>query len=402
MIKKIAALAAMAALISVASSSVYASGFRLPDEDVAAMGMANAFSAQADNPSANWYNPAALVWLEGTQAKIGSVFIRPTMSHQNIDGTTDKSDTVWHAQPHAYFSHKINEDFAFGFAMTAPFGLSTNWATTAETANDATYSNLKVLNYNLNGAYKINDKFSVALGFDVATIDAWLYNTGSYESKLSGNGKGVGFNAAVAYKPSDTLSFDMSYRSKEKMSINGTLTMVSPVPVSALNSSYVADTTLTLPDIFMAGVSYKATSKLRVNADFDYTGWSSYDELDVHNTFVDQSQLRDWNNSCAIRLGGEYAVTEALKTRLGIVYDATPLSNDRYEPRIPDADRMGYSAGASYAYKAWTFDASYMYLRLNDRTVSNSLGGGNTVLPELNGTWSMDAQLVGLSTSYKF
>jgi long-chain fatty acid transport protein len=417
MVKKIAAFAAIVAILGAISNRAHASGFALPEEDITAMGMANAFSAQADNPSANWYNPAALVWLEGNQVQIGEVFIDPQASHtytQNGASKTDSSASVWRGQPDAYFSHKINADFAFGFGITAPFGLSTNWDTNSVASSEATYSNLKVLNYDLNGAYKVNDKLSVALGFDVATIDAWLYNmvpgtNNTIQAQITGNGKGVGFNAAVAYKATEDLNFAASYRSREKMSIYGTLTTLG-----ALNSSGDADTSLTLPDMFTAGASYKATPKLRVNADFNYTGWSSYDDLDIHsnnaafNQYILQGaatsidQIRDWSNVCAIRLGGEYAVTDALKARIGWVYDATPLSGDRFEPRIPDSNRIGYAGGASYTVKAWTFNAAYMYMRMNDRLVGNSMGGGSTVDTNLDGDWSMYAHLIGIGASYKF
>ena len=50
-----------------------AAGFRLPDQDAAAMGMAGAFVGQADNPSAVWYNPAAMTRLEGTRIERGAI-----------------------------------------------------------------------------------------------------------------------------------------------------------------------------------------------------------------------------------------------------------------------------------------------------------------------------------------
>ena len=46
--------------IAAFSSRSFASGFRLPDQDSAAMAMGGAFVGQADNPSATWYNPAGI------------------------------------------------------------------------------------------------------------------------------------------------------------------------------------------------------------------------------------------------------------------------------------------------------------------------------------------------------
>lgn len=83
-----------AALLATAAFSAEsrAAGFRLPDQDAAAMGMAGAFAGQADNPSAVWYNPAGITRLDGTRISAGVIGIYPVMQHQNTDGTTDVSE----------------------------------------------------------------------------------------------------------------------------------------------------------------------------------------------------------------------------------------------------------------------------------------------------------------------
>jgi long-subunit fatty acid transport protein len=54
---------------------VYAGGFAIDEQGAAAMGRANAFSAQADDPSALFYNPAGIGQLEGTEISVGTTFI---------------------------------------------------------------------------------------------------------------------------------------------------------------------------------------------------------------------------------------------------------------------------------------------------------------------------------------
>jgi len=55
-----------AARSAVHASTSFAAGFRLPEAGAKAMGMGFAFTAQADDPSAIYFNPAGLTQLQGT------------------------------------------------------------------------------------------------------------------------------------------------------------------------------------------------------------------------------------------------------------------------------------------------------------------------------------------------
>ena len=52
-------------------ASVYSAGFQIYNQDAAAAGMGNSFTAVADNGSAVFYNPAGINQLEGTQLRSG-------------------------------------------------------------------------------------------------------------------------------------------------------------------------------------------------------------------------------------------------------------------------------------------------------------------------------------------
>ncbi len=408
MLKKSAGFAA--AIIPLAMTvSTHAAGFRLPDTSVTALGMANAFSAQADNASANSYNPAAMAWLDGTQTMLGANFIYPSMKHENTDGKTDRSASVWHIQPHAFATHNFGK-FSLGMGASAPFGLSSQWAQNSETSKAATYSSMKVANYNLNAAYKLSDKLAVAAGFDFATIDASLYNMAStspsmIEQRLDGTGNGVGFNAGVMYRPTDDLSLGLSYRSRIILSITGNVVLHN-VTTQTTMRNVPADTRLTLPDILLLGASWKATDRLRVNFDLDYTGWSSYDQLIIHNSLSAGGasvKYKEWNNVVAARLGAEYKLNTAWTMRGGLVYDPNPIPDEHFDPIVPDSDRLGVAAGTTFRKGNWSVDAGYMFLHFLSRNVNNSMGGSNTTVDStLNGTWKAVAHLIGVSTSYAF
>ena len=69
-----------AAMLMFAASPAMAGSFRIPEAGTPAMGQANAFVGQADDPSAVHHNAAGIVNLEGTQIMGGMNLITPRSS----------------------------------------------------------------------------------------------------------------------------------------------------------------------------------------------------------------------------------------------------------------------------------------------------------------------------------
>jgi len=65
-------LVAGALALGLGSASAYAGGFQVPEMGIKAMGMGNAFTAVANDPSALWFNPAGISFQHGTAVTIGS------------------------------------------------------------------------------------------------------------------------------------------------------------------------------------------------------------------------------------------------------------------------------------------------------------------------------------------
>src|SRR3990172_5072596 len=121
------------ACIVLFSSLGFAAGFRLPEQDSAALGMASAFVGQADNPSAVWYNPAGITQLDGTRVSVGVIGISPELTHENTNGTKDGARRDAHLPVQLYSTHKRNDKIGIGFGINNPFGLATDWSNTSFT-----------------------------------------------------------------------------------------------------------------------------------------------------------------------------------------------------------------------------------------------------------------------------
>lgn len=410
--KRAMAVLAAGLVVMMEVSVSFASGFRLPEQNAAAMGMAGAFVGQADDASAAWYNPAAMTQLDGTRVSAGVIAIAPTLEHANNTvnpGTTDVSERSIHIPAHFYMTHKMNDTVAFGVGINSPFGLSTDWdPTTSSTRYVATFSKVITSEVNPNVAFKISDDLSAAFGIAYVHLRATLEKTayivlpgpivlGNHNFRLSGDGAGWGANAAFMYKHSDATSVGFSYRSRVKIDVDGTASLSGgPAATTATGA-----TAITLPDIIQFGVSHKTSENLTVNADIDYTMWSTFDRIVIvsDNPSFNATDEKQWHDVWCFRIGGQYKLSDQWKLRAGYLYDKNPVGESHFDTRIPDSDRQGISLGTGYAKGNMTVDLAYLYLLFSKRTISSSLSDPDD---SLNGTYKGKAHLAGVTIGYKF
>jgi long-chain fatty acid transport protein len=415
----VSALAVLIFSMVLCPSMSFSAGFRLPDQDATALGMAGAYAGQADNAAAVWYNPAGMTRLDGTRISGGTVGIYPVIIHENSTvnpGSTDVSERGVSFPVHLFATHRLNDAIAFGVGINNPFGLSTDWDPyMSATKYVATYSKIVTLEVNPNIAYKLNDSISVAFGAAYVHLSATLEKTvniilpgpvllGDHNIRLSGDGDGWGLNAAVLYKIAQNVQGGLSYRSRVKIDIDGDLGLTGgPAAASA-----TGQTSITLPDLIQLGISYKASDKLTLNADLDYTMWSTFDRIVItsSNPLFNTTDEKQWHDVWCLRIGGQYQLTDQWKLRAGYVYDKNPVDESHFDTRTPDADRQGITIGTGYATGNMAIDLAYMYLRFNKRTISNSQADNdsNPLTPDnsLNGTYKSQAHLAGITIGYKF
>jgi long-chain fatty acid transport protein len=445
-------LTVLVVLLFTAASSM-AAGFRLPEQGAKAMGMGMAFTAQADDPSAIYYNPAGIVQLEGQNVMIGGTYIRENGA--DFSGTTPLTfnagvfDTESETQedldfviPNAYWTRKAAPDFAYGVGIFAPFGLGQKYEYRATSIfrNQVTNVEIQTVVVNPTVAWKLNDVLSVGAGVDfmygkAKLSQAGVANVGTplniFQLDLDGHGTAWGYNFGLLLTPSENVKIGAAFRSSFRLDIkdanvnlwgiDSTVPFVpNPVPPpTALSAAQVfggstyhtsASTTINMPATFQLGVAY-ILDRLTLEVDLDWTFWSAFKTLkiDIENNnalLPDANRPENWKDVVGLDVGAEYRVTDPLALRLGFRYDPSPVPADTLSPLLPDADRFFYCAGAGYKFRNWTFDLSYMYLDKKDRTVNNQTPNGVPFPVNygagFNGTWSGDAHLLAFDIGYKF
>lgn len=386
--------------------TIHAGGFQLNEHDARAMGMGGAFTAVADDPSAMYFNGAGLTQLYGWNFMVGSTFIAPNSEFRGIypDITSYKTTPQTFVVPNGYATYSSG-DWAVGLGFNVPFGLGTEWPAGWPGRYLALKTDLRTYNISAEGAYKIMDNLSISAGLVFSFAEVTITENipqapfpGDAFVSLDGKDKSaVGYNFGILYKPINKLSFGVSFHSQIKYNIAGTATSTGAAQLASSLPSGDISADLTTPLNLTFGVAYDVLQELKISADLQYVGWSSYDYLNIHFTDTTVSNPRLYSNSYIIRLGAEYKLNNALSFQGGIYFDKNPVKPDYLNPELPDANRICFSLGASYKVTSnFTAAVSYLFIRSSELTVSNSTEGN----PPFNGTYNSYANIGSISLSY--
>ncbi len=402
-------------------------GFFIDLQDAKGMALGGAFIAQANNPSALFYNPAGITQLEGTQLSFGSTFIMPTTEFDNYDTghNTEVDDNVWWL-PNFYITHKFNDHVWLGLGSFSNFDIGTEWPSDWEGRYNSYEATIKTVTINPNVAYKFNNKFSIAAGLQIQYLDvrmkkkigifqvlgqpydpqqenspnplvSALYNpSADIKNEVNGDNFGYGFNVALRFEPTDWLAFGVSYRSEIRHHIGDgdvdnshqdamaqqLATLLGGTPaywLIVLNNSFPdtgGSATLTLPQTLFLGAAVKPIKPLTIEVAGYWTDWSCWDDLTLHFDkpiagYTKQSTPKDWDDVWGWRIGLEYVLNN-WAFRFGYVHDESPIPNDTLDFMVPADDRNLYNFGVGYSYKNFTVDGAYTYLTIDDRDVSEN------------------------------
>jgi long-chain fatty acid transport protein len=389
--------------------------------------MAMAFAvASGDGADAStlFYNPAGMTSLrDGLSVMLGASYLLPGATfagptNQNrFDRTT--MDTWAFVLPHAYFAYKVPQsDLAVGVGVFVPFGAGTSWNESWTGRNLAVRTYIQTVTINPNVAYALFDKkLSVAAGFTYSLGHAELrqrvpnFNPEPFLN-LVGNGTALSGNAALTFTPDKTWKFGLSYRHNINMRYDGnakfTADAAGNTPLSGGLNNLFADgpggTALNLPFDARLGVSCRVTEDWLIELGVDYVGWASYDTLRIRfdrapgNPSVGTTVInpRNYVNAPVFRIGTEAKVSDVLKLRGGAYYDVVPVEARFTQPILPDANRLGVSAGAGITIgDRFVIDVAYLFVYGFQRQVTGSIFG-------FDGVYNAWANVASLSLSYSF
>lgn len=415
-------LALTLGLVFIIASNSFSSGFQINEHGARAMAMGGAFVGLVNDPAAVYYNPAGIVNLSGTRLSLGATLIVPMSTFKGPDpSTTETSLEKQFFNPvNLYFTQQITDELFFGFSLNNPFGLGTKWPENWVGRYRTTETEIRTFNFSPNFAYKITDQFSIGAGFVVSYADVLIARKlqltpplPDADLELSGDNTSFGFRAGLFFKATEELSFGLSYHSNVVYNFEGDAKskIYPPTPNAVLNAlpKGKIEAKLKTPFVATFGSAYKMEN-LTLAFDFQFNQWASYKELKVkfkeypNQNGSESVSKREFKNSFIIRGGSEYLM-DKLALRGGLFYDKNPIKDERLDPTLPDADRIGINLGFGYKItEQLSVDVSYLYLYFFERKIDSS----DEFIPvqptpiRLNGTYTSSAHLIGLNLNYNF
>jgi len=455
----------IAGLLTLSSSSVFASSFALIEQSVSGMGSAYAIgSSGIDDASTIYFNPATMTRLQGSNLTGGLQIVNsrtdfkgsaeynsdnpgnggpwPTagLAGAPISGDSKSNLDLTAAVPQGSISHQLNDQTWLGLTINTPFGLKTEYDDDWVGRYHAVKSELLTFNFNPTLAFKLNENASIGFGIsamyadgeltqatDVGQLDffraaatmtppnlPWFpgaVGTDTFDSttKMTADDWGWGYNFGFMLTPSDNTRLGLHYRSKIELELEGDAKTSGPY----LDQKGKASLDITLPDSLSISGYHAFNSKWAVMADYTWTQWSRIKSLDIKLEGGNQS-IATWNydDSSRYAIGTEYTHNNKWKYRAGLALDQTPIPTDsERSPRVPDADRTWLSLGLTYSHsRNLSFDFGYAHLFVDDPELDevpdnhNPAFGlaGKTGFHTASGSYDAAVDIFGAQVNWRF
>ena len=356
----------------------------------------------------------------------------PTVPQTSTSAKDFSADCDPLIAPHLGYAQKLTDKIALGVAAYAPWGMVLEWDKDPNKNPGAwnyykSYYIREVATPTL--SYKVNDKFSVGVGVsigrslagastllytaspeDIAALTAAKTKAEGIRTALTAVGADLteinqtitalttslaqasataplhgqavevemeddfntSFNVGFMYKPTNTVTLGLTYRSEADASFDGDAEFMG-IDAAKVELDYDH------PQQIQAGIRYQPHDRFSMEFDLTWTEWSIGDtqtEPFTSNGSAQGDQLvallnasgnnpltseRNWEDTKQIRFGAEYILNDLITLRGGYFYDPTPIPNDTLDLQWADADKKTYSLGTGINLDPVTIDLVFQY-----------------------------------------
>lgn len=408
MLKKLSVVLMLSVLLADLS---YGAGFALYEYSARGTAMGGATVANKAEPASLAVNPALITELDGTQAQLGLTVVTANAKTTVAGQQRGLKNDVWYL-PNFYVTQKWSDQVSVGLGGFSRYGLGgeyKNWETWA--GSQLAYKvKLETFSFTPTIAVKANDEFSVAMGLEAMVIgftqNSTLMpgpaaNATAYE--ISGSGVSWGGNFSFIYRPewAEKWSLGAMYRTKVKQNLNG---RIHAGMEHATRNIFDDDAkgAITLPDSLTAGVSFRPTDDLILEAGIVGTFWSAYDQILIEYSDRESTPTihnkKDYKDTYRLNLGAEYNLNPNWAVRAGYVFDKSPINKHEMDTLVPVDDRHIVSVGAGYHNDTWSVDLSYSHIFAKNLSGNSNSQFGSVPMKYTDGR----SDMYGITVGYKF
>lgn len=361
-------------LVALAAPDGFALGFRIPNQDAAAIARGNAFVATADNPSAIYYNPAGITQLEGEQVQLGALnYLGINTFYDAPNGTDATSDFQVLPVPQLHFTCSPKDSaLSYGLGIYAPFGLGVNWAENTGFRSIAIKSKITYITVNPVIAWQVHPTLSIAFGPNLNYSET-MFSRGLLSPTdtliIKGDDIGGGFNAGILFQPHEQWSLGANYRSASRIEYRGSASYSAGAMVTT-------KATLDFPQIISAGISYRPTTNWNIEVNVDYTDWNTLNTVLLRGTSaifgIDLPLQFNWHESWFYQLGVTRQFDDGWFASAGYFYSTETVPSEMFTPAIPDTKLHVASLGVGRQGENWRWVVAAQLIAGPKRDIVNS------------------------------
>jgi len=406
----------------------FGSGFAIFEQGAKATGMAGAFAATADDPSAIFYNPAGIAQQRRLSAYAGATFINFSNEFTGdpnspiTAGTEGKYDRHTFIPPNVYAIVPIGDNLTVGFGSYSAWGLRTDWAEPWVGRYISSDADLKTMSFNPTIAWQTTDgRVAVGGGLEYRRGRVFLNANRMALNPFSGRvidvanirlasdyGDDLGWNVGILFKPTARLRFGATYRSDMDIDLEGRAEVnqissgnaqLDAIVGSQLPPNQPISTTLPFPSVASVGVAFSPNTNWDLEFDITHMTWGRFKSLDVAfqtTPAASFTRVQNWEDASAYRLGANFKASPNWDVRLGALYDENPQPTEAVSPLLPDSDRIGATFGAGFHHGPWIVDGAAFVLHFKERSTNGQNEEG------FDGVYETDAILWSVNLGYRF
>lgn len=414
----------------VVSTQASASGFQLWEQDGASVGNYHAgYAAEANDASVAWYNPAGIPRIQNQQVVIGASAILSDFKYKGSVGVSERTPLVifnpgpsitfpvvtntfnnvtaqggtFNVVPNLHYVAPISDWIGFGFSIDVPFGLKTSYGSSTPLKYAATLTSIRVVDISPSLGFKITDKASLGVGFDIQRAYAEFNSVAALinpqflppippppkvvlpafdtDSTNKANDTGYGFRLGFLYEFTPCTRVGLSYHSQVVHHFSGTSRFEGPInEIVNQGQSIVssrATTNVKLPPYTALSVFNKISPNWALMGTLIYTQWNTFKTLSLNqvagvvdtgtipapSTNIDVEIPENYHNTWNLSLGANYYPTDTIILRGGIGFDQSPVRNKYRNVQLPDGDRYALALGGHFqATKTIGLDVGWSHI----------------------------------------
>lgn len=350
------------------------------DQSATALGVANAFTATATDPSAMYYNPAGIAWQEGVGVMFAGAMRYRDSSVKLTGGVAPNT-----ASPNNLASLYVgwmprSSNWGLGFGAFSTYSINNDWASAFGGSGQVT--KFDTPHIALDVVYAMNSDMAVAVGGDWYTgkLDV-NSSTTTFHGK---DNTSFGGHVSWMWHPRPDWSVGALYRSRTNMKLAGTATGTV---------SGTAHVNMKLPDEVRVGVAHDFSDSIKVELDGSWSNWSRMADMNVVGTTTETNAL-NLRDSFSAMAGLTWTWRENTQFRFGYAFDEGASRNTGMNARVADNNGHRITLGAGGDVFGLHMDLAYAYTFYTKHTATAS--------SPYNGTYRDRRQSLALALSKQF